>query len=347
MGICFIYMVKNALKIGIIGLGYWGANLLRIFSQLSRIEKIYIYDIDNSKLNNFQSKYTNVEIAKTLEEFLEFNLNGVVISTPAKTHYELSKYFLMHNINVLVEKPICLTPDEAFEIVNIAKKNQLILMVDHTFIYNDAVRKVKEIIDKGELGDILYITTERLNLGKIRSDVNVWWNLAPHDVSIIYYLLNKTPISYVAKGMSFFQKGIHDVVFCSLTFPDNILVNINVSWLHPLKIRRITIVGTKKMLIYDDVSTNSKITIYDKGFDKIPFPKELPQFENFGQFQLQQRNGDVLIPYFEFKEPLHEMANHFIDCIINNIEPLTNGGNSLPIVEILYKVNQLLCNEKN
>jgi predicted dehydrogenase len=339
-------MKNGKLTLGFIGLGYWGSNLLRVFNQLPGIKKIYVYDIAPERYERIKSQYSKVISLKSYDEIIEKKPNGVVIATPARTHYELTKFFLENKINVLVEKPLSLSIEDAEELIKIAENNKVKLMVDHTFIYNDAVRKVKELITNGELGDLLYVFSERLNLGKIRNDVNVWWNLAPHDVSIIYYLLEVSPVSIKANGMHYIQDNIEDVVICSLLFPNNVMGNIFVSWLHPQKVRRITVVGTKKMLIYDDVSTEAKITIYNKGYDKI-FPKELSEFDGFGHFQLLQRNGDIIIPYFEYREPLKVMAQHFIECVTEDKEPLTGGKHALEVSKILCKADYLMKNGKN
>ncbi|MCX7879308.1 MAG: Gfo/Idh/MocA family oxidoreductase [Ignavibacteria bacterium] len=333
------------MKIAIIGLGYWGSNIVRIFNQLADVNKTFLYDIDENKIYKHLRTNPNNEKVSSLQEIVDRGVDAVVISTPPSTHFELTKYFLEKKINVLVEKPLALNVEDAKSLIAISKENNVKLMVDHTFVYNDAVRKIKEIISNGELGDLLYLFSERLNLGIVRNDVNVWWNLAPHDLSVLQFLLESNPTVVKAQGMFYLQDGIEDIVISNLLYPDKIFATIFVSWLHPLKVRRLTIVGTKKMLIYDDVSTDAKIMIFNKGFEKL-FPKELPPIENFGHFQLLQRNGDVVIPYFEFREPLKVMANHFVDCLKNNKEPITNGENALKIVKILCKVDKLLKNGK-
>jgi predicted dehydrogenase len=242
----------------------------------------------------------------------------------------------------MVEKPIAMKTDEANELIQIADKNDKIIMVGHTFLYNEAVRKAKQYIDSGDLGDIYYILSQRLNLGRVRQDVNAMWNLAPHDISIILYWLNEFPSDIDAKGYTFLQDEIEDVVFMNLVFPSGRAAHIHVSWLDPGKIRKMTIVGSKKMLVYDDVSSDMKLTIYDKGIDKRNIIRDLPEIENFGRFHFLHRTGDIHIPKIDLKEPLDVECRSFIESIINGKNVLTDGRNGKAVVEILETAQNTL-----
>ncbi|PIU83490.1 MAG: hypothetical protein COS68_03720 [Elusimicrobia bacterium CG06_land_8_20_14_3_00_38_11] len=318
-------------NIAVIGCGYWGKNLVRNFHKLGVLKTIC--DIDEKLLAKLKKNYPDVHCEKTFDNILtDKSISGVVISTPAFSHYELVKKSLESGKHIFVEKPFTTSLKEAEELTELAQKKKLILMVGFTFLYNSAVRKVKEIIDSGELGEIYYIYSQRLNLGIVRRDVNVWWNLAPHDVSIINYWLNQKAKSVNGLGVSFIQKGIDDFVSANIKFENGTAAVINVSWLDPHKIRQMTVVGSKKMVIYDDVSSDMKVQIYDKGIDKFD------DFQTFGQFQLIHRAGDIFIPKIDFKEPLEIEALHFVECIKEGKEPLTSARKSLPVIKILEAV---------
>src|SRR3989339_2263178 len=284
-------------NIAVVGGGYWGKNLVRNFHKIGVLHTIC--DTDDKLLAKLKKNYPDVHCEKTFDSILtDKSISGVVISTPASSHYELVKKSLENGKNVFVEKPFTTSLKEAEELTELAQKKKLILMVGFTFLYNSAVLKVKELIDSGELGEIYYIYSQRLNLGIVRRDVNVWWNLAPHDVSIINYWLNQKAKSVNGLGVSFIQKGIDDFVSANIKFENGSAAVIHVSWLDPHKIRQMTVVGSKKMVIYDDVSSDMKVQIYDKGIDRFD------DFQTFGQFQLIHRAGDIFIPKIDFKEPL-------------------------------------------
>jgi predicted dehydrogenase len=231
---------------------------------------------------------------------------------------------------------------EAQELVDLAAARRLVLLVGHTFLYNDAVRRVKQYIDSGELGEIYYITSQRLNLGRVRQDVNALWNLAPHDISILLYWLGADPESVSAKGLSFLQTGIEDVVFADLRFPSGIAAHIHVSWLDPKKTRQMVVVGSKKMIVYDDASSDARIVIYDKGVDRHDAGASLADNESFSQFQLRHRSGDILIPKLDFREPLQSECEHFVDCILDDARPVTCGVSGLRVVRVLERLQESL-----
>ncbi len=334
---------RGTLHLAQLGAGHWGVNLIRNFFQLSAVEQLTVCDLDAGRRDFVGERYPTVAVTDAAEELCaDPSIDGVVVALPAALHYEYAKKALLSDKHVMVEKPLARTSAEARELVELAAARQRILLVGHTFLYNDAVRKVKEYIDGGELGEIYYIMAQRLNLGRVRHDVNALWNLAPHDISIVLYWLGQEPVAQSATGLTFLQEGIEDVVFANLHFPSGIAAHIHVSWLDPKKTRQMVVVGSKKMIVYDDVSTDAKIVIYDKGVDKHGIDRRLPDIENYAQFQLRHRSGDVLIPKLDFKEPLRRECQHFVDCIVNGAEPITGGAAGLEVVRVLEGIQRSL-----
>jgi len=327
-------------NLAIIGLGHWGPNFVRIFSQMPEVNLKGICDIDENKLRQIKDtyKYNKLKTSADFRGILEDNeLDAVVISTPASTHYKIAKEALERNKHILVEKPLALNIEDAKELISLSKRHKKILMVGHTFLYNPAVRKIKEIIERNELGRIYYIHCRRTNLGPIRKDVNAIWDLAPHDISIINYLLEENPEVVSAYAQRFLAHKLEDVGFIILRYPKNILAHIHVSWLDPKKIREMTIIGSKKMLVYDDTNITEPIRIYDKGVMQERYEKPYYSFEDF---QSIIRDGEVTIPKVEIAEPLKLECQEFMDCILNNKECLSNGEIGLEIVKILEEVKK-------
>jgi len=323
-------------NLSLIGCGYWGPNLLRNFTQTEGCRVKSVAEIDEKRIDYIKKNYPYIATTKDYKDILnDSEIDGVIIALPAFLHYRIAKEVLQSKKHVFVEKPLSLTKEECIDLINEGKKQEKVLMVGHTFEYNPAVRKVKEYIDRGEIGEIYYIYSQRLNLGQVRNDINAMWNLAPHDISIILFWLNQEPIEVQAFGAVYLQTGIEDTVFMNLKFKDGKLVHIHVSWLDPHKIRKMTIVGSKKMVVYDDVSSDSKILIYDKGIDKAHIANSMGEYDDFGKFQLLQRSGDVLIPKLNFIEPLKIECSHFIECIKENKRPLTDGEDGLRVVKVL------------
>ncbi len=329
----------EAIKIAIIGTGYWGPNYVRNFSEIKGVEIAYICDLDSKKLEPISERYPQIKTTKDYREILgDPSISSVIICTPTSTHFKIARDCLDADKHVLVEKPITLSSKDALELVKLADKKKKILMVGHVFEYNHAVRMVKDYIKKKEMGDILYLHSSRTGLGPIRQDVNVIWDLAAHDVSILLHLLDKKPLNIVARGESYIQKGVEDVVFVNIEFEGKIMANIHVSWLDPIKIRQTVVVGTKKMLVFDDVSSSEKLKVFDKGVSY-----EKPG-GTFGDFQLLVRDGDILIPKVKFTEPLKEQCLHFLDSIKNNKKPLTDGMNGYSVVKVLEAAQESLKN---
>jgi len=327
---------QNQINVAQIGVGYWGPNLLRNLIANKNCNVKTVVDLDRERRRFVKELYPTVNVTDNAQEvFDDCSIDAIVIATPAATHFDLVISALRYGKHILVEKPMARTVAEVEQIGTLAKKNNLIAMVGHTFLYNSAVRYLKQLIDSGELGEIRYIYSQRLNLGRIRSDVDALWNFAPHDVSIIQYLLgDPTPISIVRHGMDYIQSGIDDVVFLNVAYPDKVMAHVHVSWLDPHKVRRMTVVGSKKMAVYDDIAEN-KIAIYDKGIDRMAVLGENMDFDNPNFFKFNHRSGDVYLPKIQFEEPLKIEIAHFVDCIQNDVKCLTGTEHAKKVVEIL------------
>lgn len=325
------------IRVGVIGYGYWGPNLARNFDELTGSELVVIADRGDEQLQRARLKYPDVVLTKDYKDLFNMGLDAVIISTPPKTHHPIAKDCLSHNLHVLVEKPITLKSQDAEELMELASAKGLTLMVGHIFEYNSAVLEMKKYIDSQELGDVYYIDSARLNLGLFQNDSNVLWDLAPHDISTLLFLLERTPVSVSAHGMACVTKGVHDVAYINLVFPDNLMAYIHVSWLDPCKVRRITVVGSQKMAVYNDLGSEGKIKVYDKGVN--------PEYtDTFGEFQYAYRTGDITIPSFRFVEPLREECQHFLDCIMNKTEPRSSGLDGLRVIKILEAAERSMNN---
>ena len=324
------------IKVGLIGCGYWGKNLLRVLKNLERCELVACCDIDEEKLDEAQKKW---KVQRTTTDYNDIirdvTIDAVVIATPTNSHYEIAKNALLHNKHVFVEKPFVREYEQGIELLELQRAVGKVLMVGHTFLYSPAVRKIKEILKNKELGEVFYISSRRVNLGIHRKDVNVVWDLASHDLSILFYWLERTPYFILATGKDCVIDGKPDVAFITLRFPEEVICNIEVSWLAPSKIRNITIVGSDKMLVYDDTEVHEKIKIFNKSV-------EVLNHDNFGEFQLAYRTGEVIAPYIPNDEPLKVELSHFIDCIIGKKEPLSNAESGLEVVKYLELIEKSL-----
>jgi predicted dehydrogenase len=321
--------------IAVVGAGAWGKNHIRIFSEIPEVHLKYICDKDPSKLSILKKTYPKSKAIEDIHPILmDSDIRGVVISSSAVSHFPLAKEFLLAGKDVLVEKPMALTVKDAEEMMRIANEKNRILMVGHLLIYHPVVDRLKELVTSGELGEIYYIYTQRVNLGIIRQDENALWSFAPHDLSVIFYLLNEKPIVVSAHGESYLQKGVEDVVFLSLRFSDGKMANIHMSWLDPHKIRKITIVGSKKMVVFDDMEISEKLKIYDKGVKSV-------SYDTYGEY-LSLRFGDITIPSIKMIEPLRAQAEHFIHCITSRSQPKTGPEEGLQIIKILIAAQQSL-----
>lgn len=326
-------MSKDAkVQAAVVGCGYWGPNLIRNLSVIPAAQLRALCDMDQKKLNAMNALYHPTYATTTFDDLLnDSELQAIVIATPAATHYALAKAALEAGKHTLVEKPLALRSDQAAELVRLAQAKDLRLMVGHTFQYNPAVNKVRDLIHSGELGDIIYAYMTRVNLGIIRDDLNVMWNLAPHDISILLWTFNSLPYRVSARSFSPLRpdKRLEDIVFIVLEFENGAIAHIHCSWLDPNKIRQATFVGTKKMVVYDDVDTQRRVQIFDKGVERSPDPA------SFGEFQLTIREGDIHIPRISTAEPLKVEMAHFVDCVQNGKIPHSDGVNGWQVLRIL------------
>ncbi len=321
-------------NVGLIGCGYWGPNLLRNFLELSNCQIKAIAELDDSRIDYLNQKFPSLPTTKDYRDLMNGSIDAVVIATQPRTHYSLAKEALQNKKHVLVEKPLAMSVAQARELIELANKHQRKLMVGHTFEYSEPVRLLKKYMHSEEIGRLYYLYSQRVNFGIVRQDVNALWNLAPHDISIILYLLEKMPVMVSAKGVDFLQKGIEDIVFMVLHFPDDVIAHVHVSWLDPNKVRRMTLVGSEKMIVYDDVS-DAKIKIYDKGIKKQNITESLGRYDDFGQYQSIKFAGDVILPKIDLVEPLKNECAHFIECIQQDKDLLTGGDNGLRVVHVL------------
>lgn len=317
------------LNLAIVGLGYWGPNFARIINQqLDDVNLTWCCDINNVALSKFSRLYPNVRTTNNVNNLLsDENLNGVIIVTPAQDHFKTARKFLQGGKDILVEKPLTDNTKESKILVQLAKKRNRILMVDHTFIFNSAIKKVKELIDTDELGRIYYVYGNYNALGPIRRDVSSMWDL-PHFIYVVNFILDKTPLWVQAVGKDYLQKGMEDVVFLTFEYPKDILFHLNLSWIDPVKVRKLVIVGEKKMVVFDDIESEEKIKIYNKGVDVAEDP-------NFANLQLVVRHGDTLIPKLDSLEPLKEVTKKFIENIKSRKNDTSNEQDGLNLVRIL------------
>lgn len=324
------------LKVAQIGVGYWGPNLLRNLVSSKRCHVDRVVDISTERQDYVRSLYPAIQVTGNENDILlDPGIDAVVIATPVATHFDLALRALTLGKHILVEKPMARSVAEVEAIEITAHERNLVAMVGHTFLFNAAVRYAKELIDSGKLGAIRYIYSRRLNLGRIRGDVDALWNFGPHDVSIIqYWLGDPTPLSVTKTGVDFIQNGVDDVVFMNILYPDKTMANIHVSWLDPQKVRSMTIVGSEKMVVYDDVADN-KIAVYDKGIDRMALLGHGMDYDNQHFPLYNHRSGDVLLPKINFQEPLKVEIDHFFDCIEHGTPCITGPDHAKKVVEIL------------
>jgi predicted dehydrogenase len=322
--------MTQLLSVGIIGCGYWGPLLVRNFKGLPNCTLDAVCDVSEERLKHVRGLYPEIKGMTDYEHFLkDLQLDAVVIATPVKYHYPLAKASLLAGKHTFIEKPMASSSAECEELIEIAQRKGLVLMIDHTFLYSSPVRKIVEIVEAGDIGDIRYINSRRLNLGLFQKDINVAWDLAPHDISIILHILGEFPTAVNCQGNAHVTPQIEDVTNMSLSFRHKRFATIQSSWLEPRKIREMTIVGTRRMIVYDDLQTHEKIKVYDVRVERPP------HYDTFAQFQYSYHYGDSYIPYIQQEEPLKTVCEHFIDCIERGARPLTGGREGLELVKIL------------
>lgn len=323
------------LLIAQVGCGYWGPNLLRNLLSIPECEVRFVVEQNPDRRQFIKRQCADIDVSTPLEDVLRSNVDAVVIATPAHTHFELAKQCLEAGKHIFVEKPLATKADHVDELERIASKKDVVLMAGHTFIYNPAVQYLKKYIDSGDLGDVYYAYSQRLNLGIVRSDVNVVWNLAPHDISILCYLFDGGPIAVQSKRQNYLQNKIDDVAFIDMTFSGNRHGHVHVSWLDPNKVRRMTVVGSERMIVYDDIA-QYKITIYDKKING-PDPHNMPFDKQHNQWT--PRFGDIVSPYFSWEEPVLVEMKHFIESIQKKVEPMTGVAHAREVVRALEMAN--------
>lgn len=329
--------MRNPLNVGIVGLGYWGPNLARNFNTLPGCKLAMISDRDQRRLTHVQELYPSARGEPDYKSLIDNPaLDAIVVATPAKTHFPIAKASLLAGKHILIEKPLACSVAECEELVDLAHSKGLILMVSHTFLYSPEIAKIKEIVDSGDVGEIRYISTRRLNLGLFQNDINVAWDLAPHDLSIILHIMGESPKFVNCQGSAHINPSIEDVTAMSLQFENERSAVIQSSWLDPRKVREMTIVGSKRMILYDDVATQEKIKIFDARVE------QPPHYDTFAEFHYAYHHGDMYVPYVKQEEPLKNECQHFIDCIIDGKTPLTNGKNGTEVVRILAASSESL-----
>jgi len=315
-----------------VGIGYWGKNLLRNFSALDGVRMIMACDQRPDVLSAVADQYSGLSTTRRFEDILESaEIDAVVIATETPLHFKLAEAALKAGKHVFVEKPMAQSAGEAEALVRISEEKDLRLMVGHLLLYHPAFRYVEDLIDAGELGEVYYLYSMRVNLGIIRQRENAFESLAPHDLSVALRLLNKKPVSISAQGQAYLQSGIEDVVFATVYFEDGKLANLHTSWLDPHKIRKVTVVGSKKMAVIDDVESVEKIRLYDKGVD-LKLGEQ--RYEDYAG-AMTLRSGDIHIPRINMKEPLRLECQHFVDCVRTGATPRTDGRNGLAVVRLL------------
>ncbi len=327
--------MPEPLNVAVVGCGYWGPNLARNFHQLKHARLCALCDADAGRLGEVAALYPEAQPLARFEDVLGDGVAAVAIATPARTHYALAKRALESGKHVLVEKPLAMSAPEAEELIALAAAQRVTLMVGHTFEYNPAVLKIKELVGAGHIGQLYYIYSNRVNLGRVQSDVNALWSIAPHDISIVLYLLETMPCEVSARGAGYLNRQVEDVVFLTMAFPANVLVHVQASWLDPSKTRRMTVVGSEKMIVYDDVDNEGKVKIYDKGVYRKGDPI-------FGEFQYRVHSGDIHIPRIDMSEPLANECAHFVECALTGAKPRTDGQNGLRTVRVLEAAQRSL-----
>lgn len=333
-----MYDAMEALNVAVIGLGHWGPHYLRIFSQMPQTTVTVCCDSDQARLREVSKMYPLVPT--TIESDLVFDspeVDAVVIATPASSHVELASAAIDAGKDILVEKPITLDVESGVRLVHEAEQKGRVLMVGHTFLYNPGILKVREIVNSDDFGNVYYMQATRTHLGLIRDDVDVLWDLAPHDISIFSFLLGESPVGASATGASFLKEEREDVGFVTLFYPGGIIGNIHASWIDSNKERRVVIVGSNKRVVFNDLDPMERVRIFEKG------ASIAERISDYGEFQLLLRDGDIISPRVDTSEPLKNMCGHFIECVTNRSKPLTDGKSGVEVVAAMKAVEESLA----
>ena len=327
--------MPDPVRIGMVGIGYWGPNIARNLNAIEGCELAWICDADEAMREKWARVYTDTRFTAELDELLaDDSLDAVAITSPVPTHAPLAKRVLESGKHAFVEKPLAQNVADAEDLVSTAADNDRVLMVGHLLEYHPAINQLREMIEAGDLGDIRYIYGQRLNLGRIRADENALWSLGAHDVSVLLSLAGELPVEASARGQAYLQDGVEDVVFGYLQFPSGMAGHLHLSWLDPHKARKITVVGAQKMATLDDMDMDRKLTIYDKGFD--------PQESSFGDREYVTRSGMVSSPPVPSQEPLRIECEHFVDCVRTGDTPRSDGHNGARVVRVLEALQSSL-----
>jgi len=333
--------VSKKIVINVIGAGRWGPNIIRNFSSSPHCRVGLICDLDEEKLQLLAPRFPGVRLTRKPEEAItDSSADALAIITPASTHFSLSKKALLAGKDVFVEKPLALSVEQGEELVELAEERERILMVGHLFTFNSGIRYVKKLLLDGTVGKLISAHAIRTNLGPVRSDVNALWDLGAHDLSIFNYWLDGEPLSVTASGLSYLSREREDTVIANYLYPDGVMTTVYSSWLHPRKVREITVVGEKKMVVWNDMELYEPVRIYDKGLDR----KENKYTETFGDFQLTVRDGAITIPPIQAREPLASECEHFIECVLERKTPLTDAKNGLGVVKALSAADNSIRN---
>ncbi|EMO53689.1 oxidoreductase, NAD-binding domain protein [Leptospira noguchii str. 1993005606] len=330
------------ITVAIVGFGYWGPNLLRNFNLVPNCQVKYVCDVEIEKLNIIKKQYPSVITTNRFEDILkDYTIDAVVIATPVFTHFELARKVLIHGKNVLIEKPMTSTSGEALELQRLAHEKNKLLMVDHTFLYTGSVQKMKQIIasDQG-IGNIKYFDSTRINLGLFQSDINVLWDLAPHDISILNYLIDEVPFSVNATGVSHTNNNIENIAYLTVNYKSGFIAHFNCSWTSPVKMRTILIGGDKKMIVFNDLDPTEKIKIYDTGYNYRTNREGRKEGQDKLRFLVDYRVGDIYVPKIDSKEALFGMAFDFINSINENKRPVSDFESGLKVIKILEASQQ-------
>jgi len=322
------------MRVGVIGCGYWGPNLVRNLLANRKCDGITVCDADPRNLERAVERFPQLRVVSTVEGLLDDrDIDAVLIATPVSTHYALARACIETGRHTFVEKPLTASVAEAEELVDLAERNSVALMVGHTFEFSPPVVKIKEIIESGALGDIYYVSAIRVNLGIHQKDVSVVWDLAPHDLSMLFYWLDEAPSAVAMMGGAYVRPGISDVAFVNLQFASGTIANLQVSWLSPSKLRQTTIVGSQKMLIYDDTNAMERVKVFDRGV-------EFLEPSTFNEYTLTYRTGDIVSPAIPTTEPLQLEIDHFLECALTGTRPRTDGLSGLRVVRVLEAIER-------
>ena len=328
-------MSERPVSVGVVGMNYWGPNLARNFDRLDGCRLAWVCDRDEAVLDRHRSAYPASAFTTGLDDLLgDDDLDAVVIATPVPTHAPLARMVLEAGKDVFVEKPLALTGQDANDLASLATASGRVLMVDHLLVYHPAVQKLKDLVDDGSLGQVFYLYGNRQNLGIVRPDENALWSLGPHDISVMLHLVGERPSEVSATGESYLQPGVEDVVFGRIRFPSGVIGHLHLSWLDPHKMRKITVIGSERMVVFDDMETERKVTVYDKG--------PIPRTETYGEY-IQVRSGDIHIPKIPAAEPLKIVCQRFVQAVNDREATPSDGAAGAIVVEVLEAMSQSLA----